>query len=332
MHSSTYRNGEMTYRLFGLRLGSAFPFRTPLASADGPPELRFICLEKSSSLLEEGSSRLIYASRSNGADGAPRAALYRQRDGYLIRYSGIADFLIEPHRIVGYPARPGLEPEVEHLLLGPILAFWLEQQERLVLHASAAVVEGRVVAFLAPNTGGKSSLLAALMQAGYPMLSDDVLPIREQGGVVMGEAAYPQMRLWPDQVARLAQGVRGVHPVLSGLRKCRVPVEEGGMGRFSAGSWPLAGLYLLKRRPPARAQRSVDITPLAPWEALRELLRHSFLAQLVGRAGLQPARLPLLAQVARRVPMCRIAYPDDVNALPAVREALLADLCRLRAA
>lgn len=217
-------------------------------------------------------------------------------------------------------------------MLGPILAFWLEQQGRLVLHASAAVVEGRAVAFLAPKTGGKSSLLAALMQAGYPMLSDDVLPVREQAGVVVGEAAYPQMRLWPDQVARLAKGVRGVHPVLSGLRKCRVPGGEGGMGHFSAGSWPLAGLYLLKRRQPARARRSVDITPLAPREALRELLRHSFLAQLVGRAGLQPARLPLLAQVIRRVPVRRLAYPSDVDALPGVRRALLTDLCRLQAA
>jgi hypothetical protein len=42
--------------------------------------------------------------------------------------------------------------------------------------------------------------------------------------------------------------------------------------------------------------------------------------------GLQPRRLIYLAQIAKQVPVRRIAYPSGLQHLPRVREKLLEDV------
>ena len=54
---------------------------------------------------------------------------------------------------------------------------------------------------MAGNQSGKSGLAAALMAAGHPMLSDDVLPIQDVDGELRARSGYPQMRMWPDEAA-----------------------------------------------------------------------------------------------------------------------------------
>ena len=73
-----------------------------------------------------------------------------------------------------------------------MFSYWLERQGIPVLHASAVTVEGQAVAFLSSNDGGKTSLAATLMQAGYALLTDDLLPVERADEQFLGRPAIPR--------------------------------------------------------------------------------------------------------------------------------------------
>jgi hypothetical protein len=213
---------------------------------------------------------------------------------------------------------------VEIHLLGSVFSFWLEREEIPALHASAVVAGERAVAFLSTSHGGKSSLAAALMQAGCPLLTDDLLPLEFRGGTLVGRPGYPQMRLWPEEARCFlgyAEGLERVHPDYA---KRRVPIGTGGFGTFADSPHPLTCIYLPERRDVGETK--VEILPVAPPDALMTLLRHSFTPRIVAAIGLQPQRLDFFSQLVRDVPLRRLVYPSGRQHLGWVREALLEDM------
>jgi hypothetical protein len=331
------RNGEQkSYRLYGLTLASDFAFASSLAPATGLPELTFACVSSAplSGSLER--SEPVYASPPYPEDGESEVLLYRLGTCWALRFTGISDFYLWPNRILCHPQDPKYpalrrNPRYHHMvvevqLLGMVLACWLEWQGVPALHASAVVVENRAVAFLSTGGGGKSSSAVTLMQAGHPLLSDDILPLERSGGAFMGRPGYPQMRMWPEQAEHFLGHYENLEIVYPGYSKRRVPVEENGFGSFCDVSQPLACLYLPERRNPVDWGTRIEIRPVRRREALMTLIGHSFAPHLVEAMGLQPRRLGFFAEMAPQVPMRRVIYPDGFNNLPRVRRAVLNDV------
>jgi hypothetical protein len=105
-----------------------------------------------------------------------------------------------------------------------------------------------------------------------------------------------------------------------------VPVGPGGFGLFCDLPQHLACCYLPQRRDPAESKADIEISPISPRDAVIELVRHSFSARMVSAVGLASKRLGFFTQMARQIPMHRVVYPSDFEHLPAVRDAILADL------
>jgi hypothetical protein len=181
-------------------------------------------------------------------------------------------------------------------------------------------VNGRAVAFLSRHGGGKSGLAAAMVQAGFPLLTDDLLVLEEGESGWEARPSYPEMRMWPDEAAHFVGDPETLPLVQSDSEKRRVAIGEGGFGSFLDASAPLACLYLASRRP--ERDGDVEIQPVSRSEALIELVRHSFSARLVEAAGLQPARLDRLARLVRAVPVRRLVYPSGFDRLPEVVRSL----------
>ena len=231
--SPTALNGDwQTYRLFGLTLVSDFPFANQLAHGVDPPDLTFTCAVQSPVPTDWGRATRIYASPYRTDDGESIAYLYRLDACDVLRFTRVADFYLWPDRIVCHLLDSAYDYMVEIHLLATVLAFWLELQGIPALHASAVVVDGRAAAFLSHSASGKSVLAATLMQAGYPLLTDDILPVERRHGAFVGRSGYPQMRMWPDE-ARYFLGhyhnLERVHPALS---KRRAHVGPDGFGTF----------------------------------------------------------------------------------------------------
>ena len=99
-------------------------------------------------------------------------SLARRVDGFLLRFPFLADFVIDAEGCrIGAWAAPDIDEEtLRHLLLDQVLPRVLGYKERLVLHASAVLVNGTAMAF-AGNTGaGKSTLAASFQTAGCDKL------------------------------------------------------------------------------------------------------------------------------------------------------------------
>ncbi|MBC7260861.1 MAG: hypothetical protein H5T63_02510 [Chloroflexi bacterium] len=257
------------------------------------------------------------------------AHFYRLADCDVVRFPRISDYYLWPERVVCHLRNPEYAYLVEIQFLGPVISLWLERQGIPTLHASAVVVNGRAAAFLSTNSAGKSTLAAAMVQAGYPLLTDDILPVEHVNTTLQGRPGYPQMRLWPDEAQYFLghyEDLEFVHPAYA---KRRVPIGPGGFGTFCDEAKPLACIYLPERRDAQKCGNQVEISPLSRRDALIELVRHSFVASVVEQLGLQAQRLDFFARMVQQVPMRRLVYPSGSEYLPQVQEAILTDLAAI---
>jgi hypothetical protein len=314
------------FHLFGLTLASDFRFANHLTPSCDAPDLTFNLVEHPP--LPAGWERHLpcYTSSSRSPTGDPLVAVYRLDTCIVLHLARVADFFLWSDCILCHPLDPAHGYLVEIRLLGPVLSLWLELKGLPALHASAVVVGDRAVAFLSANKGGKSSLAAALMQLGYALLTDDILPLEHVDGRFRGRPGYPTMRMWPDEAGHFLGDYGALELVHPRLTKRRVPVGPGSFGSFCSRPQPLACCYLPERRRAADEDTDIEIASLSPRNAVIELVRHSFSARMVEAAGLAPQRLELFTAMARLVPMRRLTYPSGFEHLARIRQAILDDL------
>lgn len=320
------------YALFGINLTTTFPFSSRLAPATGPADLTFTYAAGASVEVLDPAIRPAYASLARSPAGDPLFAVYRLAESDLLRFAGATDFYVGPDTIVCHSSGSPSPALLENELLGTVLAFWLERQGIAALHASTVVVNGRAVAFLSANGGGKSALAASFVQAGFPLLTDDILPVAPARSGIIARPGYPTMRMWPDEAAWFVgphEHLAVVHPTVS---KRRVPVGPSGFGSFCATDQPLAAVYIPDRRPEgdisdtSDAPGAVVIRTAPPGEAVIELIRHAFTPHLSAAMGWGPRRLELMARLVEQASVRHLTYPSGFERLPLVRDAVLRDL------
>jgi hypothetical protein len=194
-----------------------------------------------------------------------------------------------------------------------------------VLHASAVQTPRGVLGSASISTGGKSTLAAAAVAAGYALVADDLLALEENAGRVWARPGFPAMRLWAAEAARFIPHWQELPVVEHKAEKRWAAIGPGGWGTFCAEAQPLACLYFPQRRAVDDPNADIEITPLTRRDGLIELVRHSFAAWLSEASGLAPQRLPLLARIAQGVPLRRLVYPSGLAHLPRVLAALERD-------
>ena len=249
----------------------------------------------------------------------------RLNDGQTyLRWTDRFEFLVsEDGRVVIGRPLDEAPPEAFHAyLLGQALSFALVKQGFDPLHATTVTIDGAAVAFLGESGYGKSALGAAFVQAGHRLLTDDLLVLTARGTGFEAQPGPSRIKLFP-RVARhvLGKGATGT-PISKATPKLVIPLEDCQRQR---GPAPVKALYALAS--PGRVDGRVIIRRLSKRQAHMSLLRNTF-----NTAVTDPARLgrqfALAASIAEAVPIKVLAYPRTFAALPAVRDAILADLTR----
>ena len=260
-----------------------------------------------------------------GPDPETPGISFHRLDGVdVVRFADDAAHYLRRDRITCHLHDPSLDWLVEIQLLGMVLALWLELRGTPTLHASAAVVHGQAVAFLGVKGGGKTTAATALVAAGHPLLVDDLLALEVTADEVRAQPGYPMLRLWPEQADHFVGDHSDLPLVHPSFTKRRVPVGAG-FGTHQTVSAPLARIYL----PVRRDGGEVTIEPISSREALIETVRQSFLHDAVHRFGLAGARLSILADVLRHVPVRRVTYPSGFGRLPELVAAIEADVASI---
>ncbi len=140
--------------------------------------------------VENGPSRLVGAQPGDGPILAELIAADRRwytatqnGAGYLLRFHGTCDVLIDPQKaVLSCRLDPAADPNVVPLLVsGTGLAFLLGVRGSLVLHASAVQMGGGSVAFVGLPGMGKSTLAALLCSERGRLITDDALRVEVDG-------------------------------------------------------------------------------------------------------------------------------------------------------
>jgi hypothetical protein len=261
-------------------------------------------------------------------DGTPWLMSARVGDGYLLRFSGIADFIIDGagSDLTCWRVEPAISPEtVRHLVLDQVLPMLLNLRGREALHATAIVTEKGACAFSGPAGSGKSTLAASFFLAGFGALGDDCLPLVEQNGSIRVLPGYPGMRLGRDALEALSAG-SGVTTPVSDLNSKLRALESPSAKDFPREAVVLSRIYRVVRPKDGEAVISSPmIEPIEPREAFVELLSSSFLLDFADSEMLA-RHFQLMERVAAIVPVKRLRIPNDLSALGAVRAAVLGDL------
>jgi hypothetical protein len=292
-------------RAFGLEIDASFE-APGLPPASGPPQGPRTRLDLAA--VDEierdwpstGTERILEEHIGEGP--AARTIDVHPEHGYRLyaRHFGIARISPTGSNVVCAPPQEEAW-SWQRFLVGRVLPWAAVLRGYEAFHASAVACDGRVLAFVGETGAGKTSLAVQLVARGMDFLTDDVLAVDRQDGVLRAHpgAAVASVRE-AERAAMSDSALSRVGTLLgeSGKSYVQVPRVDGPL--------PLGGVYFV-RRGEGRAIERIE-RPDA-----RLLLTSTFVL------GVQtPARLlnqlDVCSAMAREVPLFKLRVAPGVSA------------------
>ncbi len=292
----------MKYRAFGLTIASGLSLPELPRSSASRSDINIDLARRTTSTASEPSDWFhtwrVHDARGR-ATGRPWLSFARTDDGYLLRFSDLADFAVSRtgDRICCVPKPSLARTTLRHLLLDQVLPLAIGRRGCLVLHASAVHVPGiGAVAFAGPTGCGKSTVAAAMALHGCPMITDDCLVIATGGGTRSIQPGYPGVRLWRKTVRALGFG-RRANAVAHYTSKQRL---TGDGLPFRQRPSQLAAIFVLGRR--AASGRPSHAIALGARERLMALTPYAYVMDIGDRQQLSQV-FNALSSLAAAVPV-----------------------------
>ncbi|WP_338552642.1 aldolase [Paenibacillus sp. KS-LC4] len=220
----------------------------------------------------------------------------------------VASFCIqEGKRITVAPCENMDEGKLRLYLLGTCIGALLLQRKQLPLHGSAIAIDGKAYAFVGDSGAGKSTLAAAFIDRGYPLLSDDVIALKEPesgaAGASMVMPSYPQQKLWQQSVEQLGRKSQLYKPLAYSVDKFAIPLYS----RFLSYPLPLAAVFELSRT----EANAVSLSQLHSLAKLPVLLNHTFRHFLIAPLKLQNWHFAAAVRLAASVQAYQLQRPAE---------------------
>lgn len=251
------------YHAYGLILESELAL-PELAPASGPADisLRLAALEP----VPARSDDPWYAWQCEGAETR-------------LSVRTVATVLLREGREILVDPDPGVGPgRLRDFLLSFVLGALLQQRGALLLlHASSVLIDGRAVVFVGESGEGKSTMTAALHARGYPVVSDELVPLELSGEGLRVWPAFSRLKLMPEAAEALGCPSEALAEISKEEEKLAWQVAAVAPGV----ALPLARIYLL------RSGDAHSVQPAPALDAAGELLRQCFHKRLLPPERLQ---------------------------------------------
>lgn len=257
-------------------------------------------------------------------DGTQWTLFYRIDGDYLLRFPGLADFVVSASgaETAAYPV-PGISVQtIEHLHLNQVVPLALSRQWKLVLHASAVEIGNCAVAFLGASGRGKSTLAASFSTRGCRFLTDDGLLLEKEHGGYLVHPSHPSIRLWDDSREALIPETAHAAPPVDYTPKARLLADDEVA--FCGEARPLRCIYFLGEG----LAESATIDAIRGREAIIELVKNSFVLDIEEKE-LLTHHFGQLSELVEIPMFFRLDYPRRYEILPTVREAVVRHLAAL---
>lgn len=206
-------------------------------------------------------------------------------------------------------------------LLGPVVGFMMRLRDITCLHASAGVVDGYAFAVTGPSGAGKSTLAASFAAAGYPVLTDDILPLTTENGVIVTHSGNSRLRLFPNSYKN-SQELPDELPVLSpGWDKCYLDLALEPY-TLQKASENLKVIYIIDWKTDEIDRPSITATSGA--SSVSSLVANTYRNELLS-PEMRAKEFIFLSQLVSIVTVKKFYPINDITAVPQLREMLLED-------
>jgi len=206
--------------------------------------------------------------------------------------------------------------QVQFNLIYTVLIFVLGLRGISCLHAAAIEAHGFGFALLGAERTGKSLVTASLAAQGYPVLTDDVLTLTEDGGRFLANSGYPWLCLRPDSIPLLSKDKDASNLVLSApwvyQDETFVTLELDQNGyTFRPCPVALARIYILQG---LEDHTGAEIDSVAGGERLTALLPRAQGSRLWDRSA-HTREFHRLGRLAASVPLRHVRFSADAGGL-----------------
>jgi len=228
-----------------------------------------------------------------------------QGAGIYFSWKDIGAFLVQDGSSIFYDPLPGVPAGLLRLpILGILLGTLLHQRGLFTLHASAASIGGRTVAFLGEKGAGKSTTVGALQANGYPPVTDDILALSvNRNGSIQARPSLGHLKLWPESARSLGYDVDSLPSINGGTTKRWISPKDS----VEASTIPLHCLYILEKGP------RFDISPVRGGAAFKAVLSQTYVSRFLGSKASTRSYFEHCHAVVQRVPLFRLQRPDDLS-------------------
>jgi hypothetical protein len=226
--------------------------------------------------------------------------------GYRIDAPGYGRFRITPDgALVQCAPAPGPAWRWHRPFVAQALPLAATLNGMELLHASAAVVDGKAIAFTGHSGAGKTSLGIHLVDQGASLLADDVVALSADGEQLRAHPGVRFANVDQEQIDALEPDRRGrLGRVVGSSDKVHILVDS-----MADAAAPLAALYFLHRRPTVSRLEFELVWPPEP----PLLLAATFMPHITASARLT-AQLRVCSLIADRVPTFKLHVPPFVGA------------------
>ncbi len=238
---------------------------------------------------------------------------------FLLRIPGVARMLMRAGReIIVETESPSGETDAVPFLLATSFGVLLHQRGALTFHASAVAHEGRAIALCGPSGVGKSTLSAALCQAGCQFISDDISVISFESGHPLVLPDSREHRLWADAIERLSMSARQGKAVRDAIKKYHVAPTCGG------AAMPLSAIIVLREAQFIGQEPTLEALSIADAAAL--LRTNVYRSKLASRMGRDAGLFEQIARLLGHIRVLRLTRPQEIGKLDEVVALVLQQL------
>jgi hypothetical protein len=270
---------------------------------------------------------LRYVSPYLDDDGQPALVIWMLADGfYRFHYTQGIDYILsrDGARLWIRWSKTVAESDILSYLLGPVMGFVLRVRGVVCLHASAVAVNRRAIVFVGDAGAGKSTTAMAMGRLGYPIISDDIVPIYEDAGVTFAQPGYPRMRLRPPSLPMLSDLNPDLPPLprVEGQRRLHFELMSGGY-QFQSAPLPIGALYLLADRD--ESQHAPHVEPVSPLGGIMGIVANTYATRFLD-ISMRAQELRELSHLVNQVAVRKVYPHREPSRLAMLCKVILEDI------
>lgn len=212
-------------------------------------------------------------------------------------------------------------PSVPHddlltLFAEPVMRTVFRRRDMLSLHGAALESGGKGIILLGRKGAGKSTLAAAMVEAGWNLVTDDLARVCERDGEWVIEPGFAQLKMTPDTAQALGYDLAVLPRRWSSPEAVDDPLVNKYIRKLDAPKHavPLSALYILS---PATADEPAPLSAsLQPAERVRAVIEHISDDPAAPGTPASPKMLQRAFAMLGKAQARSLALPRRYNALP----------------